>query len=41
MFEGIHGFFATNDFMPHGMCYLWRPGVLGLLPFPLPFFWSK
>jgi PAS domain S-box-containing protein len=22
--------FSTEGFMPHGMCYLWRPGVLGL-----------
>lgn len=22
--------FSTDGFMPHGMCYLWRPGVLGL-----------
>jgi signal transduction histidine kinase len=30
MFEAIRTFFGANDFMPHGMCYLWRPGVLGL-----------
>jgi PAS domain S-box-containing protein len=23
-------FFSSAGFMPHGMCYLWRPGVLGL-----------
>ncbi len=22
--------FSTGGFMPHGMCYLWQPGVLGL-----------
>jgi PAS domain S-box-containing protein len=22
--------FSSEGFMPHGMCYLWRPGVLGL-----------
>jgi PAS domain S-box-containing protein len=22
--------FATDGFMPHGMCYLWRPGILAL-----------
>jgi PAS domain S-box-containing protein len=22
--------FSTDGFMPHGMCYLWQPGVLGL-----------
>ena len=22
--------FSSDGFMPHGMCYLWRPGVLGL-----------
>ncbi len=22
--------FSSGGFMPHGMCYLWRPGVLGL-----------
>lgn len=30
MFEKIRTFFGTDDFMPHGMCYLWHPGVLGL-----------
>src|ERR671924_2298894 len=28
--EHIARLFSTNGFMPHGMCYLWRPGVLGL-----------
>ena len=23
-------FLSTDGFMPHGMCYLWQPGVLGL-----------
>src|SRR5271168_4973752 len=22
--------FSTDGFMPHGMCYLWQPGVLAL-----------
>jgi two-component system NtrC family sensor kinase len=22
--------FSSDGFMPHGMCYLWRPDVLGL-----------
>ena len=22
--------FSSDGFMPHGMCYLWRPGILGL-----------
>ncbi len=22
--------FSTDEFMPHGMCYLWRPGILAL-----------
>ncbi|HEY6925136.1 MAG TPA: ATP-binding protein [Steroidobacteraceae bacterium] len=22
--------FSSNDFMPHGMCYLWRPDILAL-----------
>ena len=23
-------FFGTDGFMPHGMCYLWQPGILAL-----------
>jgi hypothetical protein len=24
------GYFDLNNFMPHGMCYLWRPELLGM-----------
>jgi PAS domain S-box-containing protein len=27
---GQGGMFSTDGFMPHGMCYLWRPGILAL-----------
>lgn len=30
MFEEMRALFGGDDFMPHGMCYLWHPGVLGL-----------
>ena len=30
MFEVVGALFADPDFMPHGMCYLWRPGILSL-----------
>jgi signal transduction histidine kinase/ActR/RegA family two-component response regulator len=30
MFDSIQRFFSAEGFMPHGMCYLWRPDVLGL-----------
>jgi signal transduction histidine kinase len=30
MFQALHAFFGADQFMPHGMCYLWQPGVLGL-----------
>ncbi len=30
MLSGAPRLFSTDGFMPHGMCYLWRPGVLGL-----------
>ena len=30
MLEALPGFFSQSDFMPHGMCYLWQPGVLWL-----------
>src|SRR5215471_14839657 len=29
MWDFIRKLFST-DFMPHGMCYLWKPGVLWL-----------
>src|SRR5215831_2639571 len=30
MFDSLARFFSEDGFMPHGMCYLWRPGVLSL-----------
>ena len=30
MLEALPRFFSQSDFMPHGMCYLWQPGVLWL-----------
>ena len=30
MISSIAGFFSAEGFMPHGMCYLWRPDVLVL-----------
>jgi signal transduction histidine kinase/CheY-like chemotaxis protein len=30
MFESIRRLLSEDNFMPHGMCYLWQPGVLGL-----------
>jgi two-component sensor histidine kinase len=30
MIELISRFFNTDGFMPHGMCYLWQPGILSL-----------
>src|SRR5215216_1946265 len=30
MHASIERFFSADGFMPHGMCYLWRPDVLGL-----------
>src|ERR1700730_2001932 len=30
MLEALPRFFSQGDFMPHGMCYLWQPGVLWL-----------
>lgn len=30
MFDFIQRFFSTDDFMPHGMCYLWRPDIMAL-----------
>jgi signal transduction histidine kinase len=28
--ERISGFFASEEFMPHGMCFLWEPALLWL-----------
>jgi signal transduction histidine kinase/CheY-like chemotaxis protein len=28
--DGLSRFFSQDGFMPHGMCYLWQPGVLWL-----------
>lgn len=28
MLEALRDYFATNQFMPHGMCFLWRPDIL-------------
>lgn len=30
MSDTILRFFSTDGFMPHGMCYLWRPDILSL-----------
>ena len=30
MLEHISHAFSTDGFMPHGMCYLWQPGILAL-----------
>src|SRR5215470_9483975 len=30
MLDSLAQFLSQADFMPHGMCYLWRPGVLWL-----------
>ncbi len=30
MFDHIEHSFSAASFMPHGMCYLWQPGILGL-----------
>ena len=30
MFESVRRLLSEDNFMPHGMCYLWQPGVLGL-----------
>ena len=30
MLDTVRQFLATDNFMPHGMCYLWQPGVLWL-----------
>jgi signal transduction histidine kinase/CheY-like chemotaxis protein len=30
MLEAVSRFFSGDEFMPHGMCYLWQPGVLWL-----------
>ena len=28
MLDAVQRFFSEDNFMPHGMCYLWQPGVL-------------
>jgi signal transduction histidine kinase/CheY-like chemotaxis protein len=30
MLDVVRKLFSDSGFMPHGMCYLWQPGVLGL-----------
>jgi PAS domain S-box-containing protein len=30
MASDANGLFSSGGFMPHGMCYLWQPGILGL-----------
>ena len=30
MLDHLHGTFSGDAFMPHGMCYLWQPGILAL-----------
>src|SRR5215469_15889279 len=30
MSDTLSRLFSQTDFMPHGMCYLWQPGVLWL-----------
>ena len=30
MFDSVRQLLSEDSFMPHGMCYLWQPGVLGL-----------
>ena len=30
MIDHIEHLFSADGFMPHGMCYLWRPDILGL-----------
>ncbi|MBS0421548.1 MAG: response regulator [Proteobacteria bacterium] len=30
MLDAVRTLFSDPDFMPHGMCYLWRPGILSL-----------
>src|SRR2546427_2842018 len=30
MLEALSPLLSQADFMPHGMCYLWQPGVLWL-----------
>ena len=30
MIDTIRKLLSEGNFMPHGMCYLWQPGVLGL-----------
>jgi len=28
--EFFNGLFGQNGFMPHGLCYLWEPGLMRL-----------
>jgi PAS domain S-box-containing protein len=28
--SSVSGYFSTDGFMPHGMCYQWQPGVLAI-----------
>src|ERR1700729_4182489 len=28
--SSVSSYFSTDGFMPHGMCYQWQPGVLGI-----------
>ena len=30
MFDSIVRLFSAEGFMPHGHCYLWNPGLIGL-----------
>ena len=30
MLEILHNFFISGPFVPHGHCYLWKPGLVGL-----------
>src|SRR5215218_266366 len=30
MLDHVHSAFSGAGFMPHGMCYLWQPGLLAL-----------
>lgn len=30
MIDSIRQLLSESNFMPHGMCYLWQPGILGL-----------
>lgn len=30
MLEILQNIFTSNQFIPHGHCYLWKPGLVGL-----------